>query len=85
MRAAAIAAGVLGAGSALVFALAIAASVLFPNGGTVSSAFNGNFGMGGGGIIVQPIAVPAPGIGMPMPSIAPPDVASPATSAQPSG
>ncbi len=61
MRAGAVVAGVLGAGCALVFALAIAASVLFPNGGSISATFNQGFG---GPVPIrafaQPIAVPVP-------------------------
>jgi hypothetical protein len=64
MRTGAIVAGVLGAGCALVFALAIAASAMFPNGGSISSSFNQAFG---GGMmptraVAQPFFAPTPAV-----------------------
>jgi hypothetical protein len=61
VRAGVIVTGVLGAGSALVFALAIAVSAMFPNGGSIASNFNQVFMNGArGGAIAMPVAVPAP-------------------------
>jgi hypothetical protein len=77
MRAAAIAAGVLGAGSALVFALAIAASAMFPNGGTIASNGNQMFCGMGCRVMAQPLGPP---IAVPAPVLA-----VPADSPQPSG
>ena len=57
MRAAVIASGVLGIGTAVVFALAAVAASMFPDGGTVVSAWNGGKGNFGGPV---PIAVPQP-------------------------
>ncbi len=57
MRAAVIASGVLGIGTAVVFALAAVAASMFPDGGTVVSAWNGGKGNFGGPV---PIAVPVP-------------------------
>lgn len=56
--------GVLGGGTALVFALAVVASVLFPNGGTVATGWNGmlmerNWGGNVVGGVNVPVAMPA--------------------------
>jgi hypothetical protein len=64
MRAGAVVVGVLGGGTALVFALAVAASAMFPNGGSIASSFNQAFG---GGMmptraVAQPLLVPAPAV-----------------------
>ncbi len=62
MRAGAIVTGVLGLGTALVFAVAAITASMFPNGTVVGSGFNGpvfDRGFGGGGIAVP---VPAPAI-----------------------
>jgi hypothetical protein len=59
MRAAAIVTGVLGAGTAFVFAVAAVVATLFPNGALVPSGWNGGcMDCGGWG---------KPGIGIPMP------------------
>ena len=62
MQRAVIVSGVLGLGSVLVFAAALAAA-LFPNGGTVNAGWN-SWGGIGGGRIVAPAPMPAiePGI-----------------------
>ena len=61
MQRVAIVSGTLGLGTALVFAAAVLASALFPNGGTVQMGWSsGGWDKG--------IAVPAP---MPMPAIEP--------------
>ena len=66
MRAAAVVAGVLGVGTALVFAAAAVASALFPNGALVPSGWNGGCMDCGGGWgkpgIGIPVPMPAPGI-----------------------
>jgi hypothetical protein len=62
MRNGAIVTGVLGLGTALVFALAAVTATLFPNGTVVSNGMNGMMfdrGFGGGGVAVP---VPAPAI-----------------------
>ena len=73
MRAAVIVTGVLGIGTAIVFAAAALVSLAFPNGGTVTSGWNGGaWGKGGmavpvpapvvndsGGFVVAPDQVPA--------------------------
>jgi hypothetical protein len=64
MRNGLIVTGVLGLGTAAVFALAALASAAFPQGGTVAGMWNGGWG-GGIGIakpMPMPIAVPAPGL-----------------------
>jgi hypothetical protein len=58
MRSVVIVSGVLGVGTAVVFALAAVAASMFPDGGSVMSGWNGggrDFGMRAG-----PIAVPQP-------------------------
>ena len=63
MRKGVVVTGVLGAGSALVFALAIAVSAMFPNGGSIASNMNQLFMNGPrGGPIAVPVAIPAPGV-----------------------
>jgi hypothetical protein len=63
MRRGMVVTGVLGAGTALVFALAIAVSAMFPNGGSIASTFNQVFMNGPrGGPIAVPVAIPAPGV-----------------------
>jgi len=70
MRAAAVVTGVLGAGTAFVFAAAAVVSALFPSGAMVPSGWNGGcFDCGGGwgkpgiGVPVPlPVPMPAPGI-----------------------
>jgi len=64
MRAAAVVTGVLGAGTAFVFAAAAVVSTLFPSGAMVPSAWNGGCMDCGGGWA-------KPGIGIPMPMPAP--------------
>jgi hypothetical protein len=59
MRSAIIVTGVLGTGSALVFAAAALVSIMFPNGGTVAAGWNGGMMMKGGWIRPA-VAVPAP-------------------------
>jgi hypothetical protein len=66
MRRGILVAGVLGAGSALVFALAIAASTLFPNGGSIATNINEVL-MNTRGPIAVPVAIPAPGVGVAAP------------------
>jgi hypothetical protein len=58
MRNGLIVTGVLGVGTAAVFALAALASAAFPQGGTVAGMWNG--GWGGGIGIAKPM--PAPGV-----------------------
>jgi hypothetical protein len=60
MRAAAIVTAVLGLGTALVFALALVAFELFPDGGSFVGSIGGAIG-GFGGPVVG-IAQPAPGV-----------------------
>jgi|tagenome__1003787_1003787.scaffolds.fasta_scaffold17761474_2 hypothetical protein len=61
MRQIVIVSGVLGGGSALVFALAALAATLFPNGTLVASGWNGGFAGGWGkGGIAQPMPMPMP-------------------------
>ncbi len=69
MRAGLVVTGVLGTGTALVFALAALVATLFPNGTLVASSWSGGFGGGfvnGGGFVkggpVPPIPMPAPGV-----------------------
>jgi hypothetical protein len=85
VRAGVIVTGVLGAGSVLVFALAVAASALFPNGGSIMGNVNQVFMNG-----VAPMAAPAVGIAVPAPVqsvlVAPvSDPNSPSPAASPSG
>jgi hypothetical protein len=67
MRQIVIVSGVLGGGSALVFALAGLVATLFPNGSLVASSWNGGFsdrGWGKGGVVApMPMPIPAPGQG----------------------
>jgi hypothetical protein len=85
VRAAIIATGVLGAGSALVFALAIAASAMFPNGGSIASNVSQVF-MNGGAGPVRAVAVPVPVQVQPPVLVAPTsDPGSPSPAASPSG
>ena len=67
MRAAAVVTGVLGAGTAFVFAVAAVVSTLFPSGALVPSGWNGGCmdcgGWGKPGVgIPMPMPVPMPGI-----------------------
>jgi hypothetical protein len=64
MRAAAVVTGVLGAGTAFVFAAAAVVSALFPSGSLVQSGWNGGCFDCGGGWAKPGIGVPVP---MPMP------------------
>ena len=64
MRAAAVVTGVLGAGTAFVFAAAAVVSTLFPSGAMVPSGWNGGCMDCGGGWA-------KPGIGIPLPMPAP--------------
>ena len=64
MRAAAVVTGVLGAGTAFVFAAAAVVSTLFPSGALVPSGWNGGCMDCGGGWA-------KPGIGIPLPMPAP--------------
>ena len=59
MRPAIIVTGVLGTGTALVFAAAALVSVMFPNGGTVAAGWNGVM-MSKGGMIAPAMPVPMP-------------------------
>jgi hypothetical protein len=59
MRAALTVTGVLGIGTALVFAAAALVSLAFPNGGTVAAGWNGGAVWGKGGV-TMPMPVPAP-------------------------
>jgi len=66
MRAGVVVTGVLGLGTAIVFAAAALTAMLFPNGTMVSGGFNGvmmDRGFGGGGVAIP---VPAPAIAVPM-------------------
>jgi hypothetical protein len=58
MRSAAVVTGVLGIGTALVFAAAALVSLAFPNGGTVVSGWNGGAVWGKG--VAVPMPMPAP-------------------------
>jgi hypothetical protein len=55
--------GVLGAGTAVVFAIAALTATLFPNGTVVSSGWNGGAWMAkdgwGGGAVPMPVPMPA--------------------------
>jgi hypothetical protein len=92
VRAGVIVTGVLGAGSALVFALAIAVSAMFPNGGSIASNMSQVFMNGGGapvpaiGIAV-PVQVLPPVLVAPTPVLVAPtsDPGSPSPAASPSG
>ncbi len=69
MRAGVIVTGVMGLGTALVFAVAALTSTLFPNGTVVGGGMNGMMverGFGGGGIAMP---VPAPAVPVPAPAI----------------
>ena len=63
MRNGLIVAGVLGAGTAAVFALAAVAATAFPQGGTVTSMWNGAWN--GGIVIAKPMPVPMPAVPAP--------------------
>ena len=84
MRPGLIVTGVLGTGTALVFAAALLASALFPNGGEVAAGWNGG-DWAKPMPVPMPVEVPADGGGMvddskdeaPPPDVAPGDVASP--------
>ena len=52
MRSVVIVSGVLGMGTAVVFALAAVAASMFPDGGTVMSGWNGGMRNFGGGVVV---------------------------------
>ncbi len=66
MRAAAVVTGVLGAGTAFVFAAAAVVSTLFPSGALVPSGWNGGCMDCGGGWAKPGIGIPMP---MPVPGI----------------
>ena len=78
MRRILVCTGVLGGGTAIVFALAAATSVLFPQGTLVPAGWNGNvmFGKGvpvfGGPVMLDDVitvpTVEAPGIAIPDPA-----------------
>lgn len=79
-HAALVVTAVLGGGTAVVFALALGASVLFPNGGMVSGGWNGGWGKGGM-VVPQPAPVMVDdSSGGTAPAVAP-DVAPEATPA----
>lgn len=59
MRSVVVVSGVLGVGTAVVFALAAMAASMFPDGGTVMSGWNGSIRNFGGGVVVDG-PVPAP-------------------------
>ncbi len=64
MRAGFIVSGVLGAGTVLVFVTAVLVAMLFPNGTTVASGWNGGWAKGGWDVAVPapaPVIVPADG------------------------
>ena len=86
MRSAVIVTGILGAGSALVFALAIAVSAMFPNGGSIVANVNQVF-MGAGGAMAVPVRGFAVPVQVPTPVLDPPtsDPGSPSPAASPSG
>ncbi len=79
MRAGLIVTSVLGTGTALVFAAALLASALFPNGGEVAAGWNGGWTKGPPPV-AEPVVVPADGGGVvddskdeaPPPDVAPP-------------
>jgi hypothetical protein len=58
MTRALICTGVLGGGAAIVFALALAVSVLFPQGSLVQVGWSGAWG-GKGGMFIEPVPMPA--------------------------
>ena len=66
MRAGLLVTGVLGAGTALVFAAAAATATMFPNGTVVTTQWNGGWGRcfdcgWEGGPLPMPLPVPMPG------------------------
>ena len=68
MRAGLLVTGVLGAGTALVFAAAALTATLFPNGTVVTTQWNGGWGGGpcfdcGGWEVPAPMPMPMPGGG----------------------
>ena len=68
MRPAIIVTGVLGTGTALVFAAAALVSVMFPNGGTVAAGWNGGMMTKGGWIApAMPIPIQVDVSGSPIP------------------
>jgi hypothetical protein len=58
MTRALICTGILGGGTAIVFALALAVSLLFPQGSLVPAGWSGAWG-GKGGVFVEPMPMPA--------------------------
>jgi hypothetical protein len=62
MRAGLIVSGVLGGGTVLVFGAAVLVSVLFPNGATVAAGWNGGMVWAKGGMTVNAVPMPAPGV-----------------------
>lgn len=90
MRQVVIVGGVLGGGSALVFAVAALVATLFPTGSLVPSSWNGGFGrampaIGGakvwidgtdGGVLVNPIPI-EPQVDPGIEAVPPPDITNP--------
>ncbi len=62
MRAAAIVTAVLGLGTVLVFALALVAFELFPDGGSFVGSIGGAIGGFGGPVVGVGVAQPMPGV-----------------------